>query len=207
MKKFSAFLMAASFILLFGMPAFGQQYPTDKGSKMLLGEVSFTSQSGDLYENSDGDGSTTLSIRPSFGVFIVPGFAIAGDLIYDRTAQANVSYTVFGIAPKVTYFIGGNKKPAAIKGSTLPFVGLGFGYVSHTSKSTWENWASSQEALESTTNGTVIVLGGGILHMLSGSLGMVGELNYQMDKLKPEEGDSVSGNVFMLRIGITGFLY
>ena len=203
MKKIVFILPLFVFIVT---STFAQDYPVDKGSKMILGGITFSSMGGDLYENSDGDRATMIEIMPSIGFFVAPGFAIAGDLLYNRTSQGDDSKTTLGIGPKLIYVIGANTKPATIKGTTYPYLGASFMYLHSTSKYTWGGY--EEETEEYTTTGTAILLGGGILNMISNSLGLFVELGYQMDNLKPEDADkSTSGNKINIRIGITGFLY
>ena len=61
MKNLFRVLFVFTVITLFtsGM-ILAQSSPTDKGSKMIAGELAFSSASGDLYENSDGDGVTSI---------------------------------------------------------------------------------------------------------------------------------------------------
>ena len=49
--------------------------------------------------------------------------------------------------------------------------------------------------------------GGGILHMLSESVGLFGEAAYSIDNMKPEDEDSESGNQFNIIAGLAFFLY
>jgi len=43
--------------------------------------------------------------------------------------------------------------------------------------------------------------------MLGKNLALTGELRYHIQSLKPEEGDSESGNVIAFLIGFAAFLY
>ena len=200
-------------LVLFVGTSFSQDFPTDKGSKIVFGNVAFSSMGGDLYENSDGDRSTTIMATPSLTYFVSPGLAIGGKGLFNRSAQGDDSQTTLGIGPHIIFFIGGNKKPSTIKGTTYPYLGAAFLYMRSTYKSTWEDydpWSGSttKETSESTTSGTAISLGFGIMHMLSNTIGLTGEFAYEIDNLKHEDADkSTSGNKFNILVGISAFLY
>jgi hypothetical protein len=49
--------------------------------------------------------------------------------------------------------------------------------------------------------------GGGVLHMLSGAVGIFGEAAYEIGTYEPNEGDSESGDRFMGIVGLTHFIY
>ena len=118
MKKSALFLLLFVFVVT---SVFAQEYPVDKGSKMVLGGITFSSIGGDLYENSDGDRATYINVMPSFGYFVIPGLAIGADLLYDRTSQGDDTENTLGIGPKVIYAIGANKTPEKIKGTIKAF--------------------------------------------------------------------------------------
>jgi hypothetical protein len=211
MKKVFAVILIA----VFGA-AFSQSFPTDKGSIYIDGSAaaSFTSSSGDLYENSDNKGSTQISIMPSLGYFINPGLAIGGMVEYNKWSQGDNSSSAFGVGPQLTYFIGGNVDPGEAKGKMLPFITAAYLYESNTSKSVVSDYdlfktsKVSASTVESKWTNTSIVVGGGLLHMLSSQVGAQLGVYYMMDSYKHEDADkAVKGNQLMVHVGIMGFVF
>lgn len=177
--------------------SFAGSFPTDKGSAMVAGGFVFSSAGGNLYEE-DGDRSTLIQFNPAINYFVTPGFAVGGKLLFARMSLGDESSTIWGIGPAVMYFFGGNAPKPTVKGTTYPYLGASFAYIHST-----EDYGDEDFSL----SGTTIAFGGGIVHMLSKTVGLFGELNYQIDNLKPEEGDSESGDKFNIGAGFTFFLY
>ena len=75
--------------------------PIDKGSIVLGGTIYFQNQSGDLYENMDGDALTTIAGNPSLGYFISPSILVGADVAFISMSQGDDDLTAFGIGPIV----------------------------------------------------------------------------------------------------------
>ena len=127
-------------LALVGLSTFacGQEFPTDKGSKIIAGGLTFSNMGGDLYEE-DGDRISTLQILPSFSSFVSPGIAIGVKGIISRTSVGDQSNTTLGIGPHVMIFLSGFQKPAKTEGILLPYLGATFFYNTMiASYKTWE---------------------------------------------------------------------
>ena len=87
--------ITAAMLLLFSGAAIAADGPLDKGSWMLDGQFFFRMQSGDLYENNDGDATTVvgigngslnaigdLEIAPAFAYCVSPGLFIGAQISY-----------------------------------------------------------------------------------------------------------------------------
>jgi len=167
------------------------QSPIDKGSINLGGSFSLDSSGGDLYE-IDGDRQTMTMFTPGFRYFIKDGIAVGGDIMYLRIGQGDDSMTTLGIGPAAAYFF----KTKSDK--FYPYVGLGLLYSNYSIEAgTWDSSAS----------GFDFRFGAGLAYMLGKNLALTGELRYHIQSLKPEEGDSESGNVIAFLIGFAAFLY
>jgi len=198
MKRIFSFVCTlAVMLVVICSSAFAQSFPTDKGSKMILGGFAFSNAGGDLYE-VDGDRMTSIQVNPSVSYFVIPGLALGGKFLLQYASQGKASMTTWGIGPQVMYFVGGNQPKSTVKGTTYPYLGAAFFYTRSTFK---------DEDGKDTISGTMISLGGGMLHMLSKTVGLFGEAGYQIDNMKPEDGDSASGNKFNIVAGFTFFLY
>lgn len=184
MKK----VLITALLLSFFAFAFSQEYAVDQGSTIILGTVSFTSEGGDLYENADGDRLTTLSIAPTAIYFVAPNIGLGASVAYQTMSQGGSNYHVLGVGPTVGYFIGNPDS------KNFPYLAAGIQY------NTMGNGNS--------ISGTDIVLGGGILFTVKDHIGIVLDVGYHMQSLKPEGADdSTSGNIIAVGIGIAGLLF
>jgi hypothetical protein len=193
MRKF--LLTSVMFLLLSGT-ILGAQYPVDKGSTIISGGFSFTNSSGELYEDEEGHSTTTLTLAPSVLTFVVPNFAVGGHLQLTRVSQGDANATGLAIGPKLGYFVGGPNSKA------YPYFGMGFGYL----RSTFEV-GSGYERGEYTISGTKFFFSAGVAIMVAPHLAIACEGTYNIDNLKPEHGESASGNTFAIVISLGGFIF
>ncbi|MEE4311168.1 MAG: hypothetical protein V2J62_04810 [candidate division KSB1 bacterium] len=192
MKKTFRVLFVFTVITLFTSGLIlAQSSPIDKGSKIIAGELAFSSASGDLYENSDGDGVTSIEADPFFAYFIAPGLAVGANLLFESESQGDYSQSGWGIGPRVIYFIGSN-------GPTYPYVDVSFLYMSGS-------WDTGEN--DYSWSGNMIRFGGGVMHMITSSVGLFGGVAYSIDSMKPEDGDSESGSQFHIAGGLAVFLH
>lgn len=200
MKKRIAFTIILLFVA--SSTVLAQSYAIDKGSFQIAGMIGYQSMGGDLYEDADENRSTTINVSPGIRYFVAPKIAIGGDILYERTSQGDYSNTTLGIGPVVIIAFGDSKT------KTYPYIGGGFLFASNTDKDVdvdW--WTGEEEEVEHKTTGSDIMFGGGIIHMVSKNLGIMAELSYHIQSMKPEEGESHSGNVIWFRSGLTGFIF
>jgi len=193
----SVCIFAFVIILAYSL-TFSQSFPTDKGSKLVAGEFSYSSSGGDSNENSDGDRDISIDLGSSISYFLSPGLALGADFLFGRSSQGDNSVTMWGIGPRLSYFIGGNHAVSTVKGTTYPFLTVSFVYV----KGGYDYGDN-----ESSVSGNVIGFGGGIMHMLSESVGLYGNVSYSIENMKWEDEDSESGNEFGISAGLSFFLY
>ncbi|MFH0734898.1 MAG: hypothetical protein V1773_10760 [bacterium] len=185
MKKFNL-LISYIFICLFVLSGltYSQSYPTDKGSKVITGSFAFSVSGGDLYENSEGDKLFTLDLNTTAGFFISPGFSIGGKVQYNNTSQSGYSYTQIGIGPQIAHYFGSGER------RSYPFINASVLFISRTSAVT----------------GYQIYFGGGVCVMAAKSIGISGELGYQVESLS-HDSYSATGSRISLSIGIKAFFF
>jgi len=143
-------------------------------------------------------------VTPNMGYFVIPNLEIGGQLIYGSDSQGDASNTIFGIGPAVAYYFDLDKTNTEAKGKIYPYLGAAFLY----DMMTFNNGQPGAEDIKWRT--TTFSLRGGAAFMLSGAVGVYGQLGYDMDSSKqtdPVESESISGSVFGLEIGITSFIY
>ena len=205
MNKLLYQIIIFSALFLISNLSFAQDFPTDKDSKILFGNIAFSSMGGDIY-NSGEERTTTLMATPGLTYFITPGLAIGGKGLLSRSAQGKNSTTIFGIGPHIAYFINGKEKPTNIKGTTYSYIGASFLFTN--TNYTYKSGIGYSSLEERSISGTTLSFGFGIMHMLSNSVGLTSEFSYEIDKVKGENSDNTaSGNKINIIIGISAFLY
>lgn len=178
-------------IVLLGLPGTlaAQGYATDRGSFILGGAASYTSQGGDLYENSDGDRVNTLTVNPYLLYFVSPGLGIGGEVALSRASQGDEDATTVGVGPTIAYYFG----DAASR--VRPFLQAGASYVS-----------LSSDFFDA--SGWGVGGGGGIAFMLSEAVALTLEGVYEIQNISVDEFDEdVDGNEFRFQAGIAAFLF
>lgn len=179
--------------------------PIDKGAWILTGNAYFMTQSGELYDNADGEGKAWLSFAPSVGYFIKPGFMIGvnADYTWESQGDNKTTYMLFG--PTAGFYFHMDPKRVEPRGAVYPFIKGSFLYASDKFKA---------DLFEETTKITQWVGEAGVVYMLSNAVGMNFQAklislkkDYDDDIVDPEIQDSESGNIFQLGAGITAFIY
>jgi hypothetical protein len=199
-------LSAALCMVLIAGFAFGQEFPTDKNSRLVSGGLMYSNSGGDLYEVDDDDRVTSLTIQPVVTTFVAPGIALGAKAIYTRSAAGNSTHTAVGIGPHVAVFVTGFRKPAKIEGATLPYIGASWLYNSYSMKYTSYTYemrgVKDKRTVKDTDNGSTIAFGLGFMHMLTRTFALQTEIGYQIDKI-----DDNSGNKFNIIVGFSGFVF
>lgn len=216
MKKFLSYPLLSFLFLFFFIQSktYSQEFPTDTGSKLIFGNIVFSSAGGDLYENADEDRVSSFTATPSFSFFVSPGLAIGGKGLYSYSGQGKNSETTFGIGPHIIYFFNAGEKPEKISGTTYFYTGAAFMYLHNVIEEEFELYdymgfpTNDTDTDEYSTSGFAVSFGLGIIHMMSNSVGLDFELGYEIDSITPESADeSISGNKINLLVGIIAFLY
>lgn len=195
MKK-AIIILATALLLAATVSAEG---PVDKGSVIVGGGFSFTSNGGDLYENFEGDGQTFITFMPNLAFFVAPSIAVGGEIIFQKSSQGDYSESGFGIGPSVAYFFNTDPTRTEIKGAVYPYVELYFQYI----KLSMDDGGGDDKA-----NLTAFGGKGGIMYMLTKHWAVNSNLYYQSESLKPDGADdSISGSTLGLSVGVTAFLF
>jgi len=165
--------------------AHAQTYAVDQGSLLIGGRGSFTSVATDNDGASESDRVNQLFVNPSGQYFITPGLAVGGDVLFSYASDDGSNITRYGIGPSVTYFFGRDER------SYYPFVSGSVGVTRFNSG-----------GLDEGRTQTRYRSSGGVLVMLSRSVGVTGELFYQHI-----DNDQLQTNAFGLAFGISAFLF
>ena len=191
-------LLAFCVLLLLGTSAFGADGPVAKGSMILTGNLYFMSQSGDLYENWEGDGLTTVSLTPGIGYFISPGFVIGGDFNLLNMSQGEYSGTAFSVGPKLGYYFGANNARTEFKGAAYPYIAA------------FASFGSISEEGDDDISTTSLGFTGGVVYMVSNAVGIDLGLRFASDKYSTEidgESYSESGTSLLIGAGVSAFIF
>jgi len=173
---------------------FCQEYAVDKGASFVGGNVSFTSQGGDLFADEENNRATTFTMTPSINHFILKNFCIGGGIALSSQTQGRARINSVGVGPQIGYVFG---KPSS---TAFPYFDAGVRYYSMTS--------DNVSYIDSNVNGTDIFFGFGVLVPLKSHVGMAFEGEYHRMDLKGQNtGPSTSGDIFSIGIGIVGLLY
>ncbi|NQS99431.1 MAG: outer membrane beta-barrel protein [candidate division Zixibacteria bacterium] len=195
MKKTFTTLFLLLFLLT-TITALGQDSPISKGAMLIGGSVSFASMSGDLYED-DGDKATQFQFSPTYYYFVTKGFACGAKFAYLSQSKGDWSSSILSIGPALGYFIDtGNEK-------IYPYLGVAYTFDSSKDED------SSEGGYEYKATGSHLIFGLGAAFMLSDHLAVIPEIAYNLVTLEPDETDAESydGNIFMISIGLAGFLW
>jgi hypothetical protein len=178
-------LLALAALVLLATAASAQGYPTDKGSILLDGAISFTSQG---FEDVD-ERATNINVNPSLGYFIMPGLAIGAEVLLDKTSFDELSSTSLGVGPFVAYFFGG---PAS---RTYPFISAGVNYVSN-----------STEGVD--TSGLGAEVAAGAAFMVARNAALTASAFAQFSSFSAVGSDeSFGSNTFGVRGGVAVFIF
>lgn len=173
--------------LLIAPNVLAQSYAIDKGSYLLGGTVSFSSEGGDdiLY---GGERVSTLTLNPSFAYFVTSGLALGADVLYSSASSGGASITSLGLGPNLAYFFGG---PTS---SAYPFISAGIAYTSTDVGVTLSGFGAD--------------VSGGVTFMVARNVGLTAEAFFQTSSLSADElDDSFGMNTFGLRGGVTAFIF
>lgn len=166
---------------------FSQQYALDKGSIMLSGAANFTKYSGAYFKDTEGTGTNLLSLSTSGHYFIIPNLILGVGIDYARLSQRESVFTTINAGPNLGYALGGPES------KIFPYIITGYRYNLY------------EDVVDLTGND--LFLGIGAILLGSDHIGLDLNVTYHMVDLKPDEGDSQSGNVFSIGCGIAGFIF
>ncbi len=180
--------------------------PVDVSSMIVGGEVDIKSQGGDLHENNDGDGRTSIEFSYFLAYFCAPSIAVGGEISASSSSRGDYSGSSFGIGPTIAYYFNLDAARTEVKGTIYPYVQAFFKYGS--SKSSWEP--------DDDFKSRITYVGGksGIIYMVTDHWAVNANIYYQSENYKqiepevlPGDDESKSGNTLGFKVGITAFLY
>ena len=180
-------VLMASVTLLAAQSVAAQSSATDRGSFLVAGSASFSSNR----TAGDDDRLTVLNVNPTIQYFVAPGVAVGASLGLGRASADNVTSTTIGIGPILTLYFN------QVSPTVLPFISAEFN-VSQTLIET--------QITDNDVTNTGIQGAAGLLLLLSNSVGINAQLFYR--HLNVSAGDSdLDGNSYGLAFGISAFVF
>ncbi len=88
------------FAVLSAGPAAAQQYATDRGVVLVAG----TANVSHFHDRRSGGSSTTVSLNPRVGYFVIPGLALSANLQVASTSSDGASTHAWGVGPGATWY-------------------------------------------------------------------------------------------------------
>lgn len=209
MKK----LLVLGAVALFG----AMNAQTEKGSWVVGGSTTLGFNSANTkYKNDgnsvDGPKVSTFNVTPSVGYFVIDKLAIGLDLGYTSLTtkvenefmgtnySSKSTISTFSILPTATYYFKSDSK-------VLPYLGVGAGYS--TSKEKFTQNGSGSNNYEDTLNGFAWKGKGGIVFLVTPSIGLDLGVSYMGTNQKYDGDNSdvkVKTNTFGVNAGISVFL-
>ena len=160
-----------------------------KGTWELQGTVSFSSSSGELYND---ESLTVFSLSPAVHYFVINKLALGGKLDVVSRSQGNSSNSSLFIGPSVRYFLARD-----LDAHVNPYLGAAILLRSMSEETTVGNTTYKYDA-----SGSSIQLSAGLAWFLHEHLALTPELSVNLESLEGE-----SGTTIMLGMGLAGFLY
>ena len=173
--------------------ASAQSYAMDHGAWTVGGTASVAHGSTQGFDN----GRTAISLFPSVGYFVLPGFVVAATLQYVHSSGNGYSSasTGFGAGPRLAYYFG--KGPATFHPYVAAAALVGSesrGFMGSTSSNGWWSWRGA----------------GGIAFLLARNVAVTGEafygqIHYDLPDVIPSSSRTTDS--FGLSFGLSLFLY
>ena len=208
MKK----LLVLGAVALFG----AMNAQTEKGSWVVGGSTTLGFNSANTKykydgQSEDGPKVSTFTITPSVGYFVIDKLAIGVDLGYTSLTtkmeesfmgtnySAKSTLSTFSILPTATYYFKSDSQ-------ILPYLGVGAGYS--TSKEKFTQTGGGSNEYEDNLNGFAWKGKGGIVFLLTPSIGIDLGVSYMGSNGKYDDDSDakVQTNTFGVNVGISVFL-
>ncbi len=166
------------------------EYELDKGAVEIGGEFTFSSSSGDLYEDNSGNPFYNTHISPYCYYMIGSGFGFGGVIQYSESSQGDFSYSSTMLGPTAIFYIGNDSS------EVWPFLSAAVLLTSWTYEN--NSWGSSN----STNSGNTVHISGGLALRLVDHIVFRAKLYLDLDKIEKRSGRETGIN-----FGLAGIIY
>jgi hypothetical protein len=182
-------ILSAALVALCLVPSTtpAQSYPTDRGSWIVGGHVSFASQRGRQAGMTEPT-ETVLEIMPNVQYFVVPGLAVGVEGALARARAGDTTVSLYGGGPALTYYFGRDAR------AWHPYLGT----------TAQMGWLKSTYEGDSTL--TTIGAMGGVLLMLGPGVGLDTRLFHDWQSSRDPTTSGGRWTTMGLAVGIAAFL-
>jgi hypothetical protein len=187
------FLCILPILFIVSRISFAADWELEKGSTGIGGSFTYNSKSGDLYEDSRGEGHTIATLATNYQYFFSTMFSMGGNFMFSSFSRGNYTSRTVSIGPAVTYYFGDRTS------KNWPFIGASF--LAETVSWDDDSWNENNSY-----KNTTIQMSAGMMFKLVDHYGIRGGLFYNIDQSE-FDNEAEKGNVFGLRFGFSGFIY
>jgi len=169
-----------------------QQHPTDKGSVLVGG----TANLSHFRDKGNDASSTSLTLNPRVGYFVVPGLALTANLQLIFASSEDASTHAYGVGPGVTYYF---RHRSVLLNPYLAVRTLYYRETSHLDG--FPDRTSEQFAWSGA---------GGVSLFVARNVAILGELYYQHFHVTASVQDASSSNSaeeYGFQFGISAFVF
>jgi len=182
-------------------PSTQDHYPTEKGSIMVSGSLSFSSVSSMNSTTipasglSSGSSLTSLSLTPNATYFLTSRFGLGLDVSYSIISEDNSKLYETAIGPKLILALG------KLQNVVRPYLSLGVDYLSISETREIYNEYSFSSITE-THAGSIVKFGFGSMIICGENLAIPVEISYLITSVGDQQTSTMGASV-----GLAGFFY
>ncbi|MFC1475350.1 hypothetical protein ACFLQG_01760 [Candidatus Zixiibacteriota bacterium] len=183
--------------------------PIDKGSLLLDGSVYYQSQTGELWDDNEDVGVTTvgfgsvgigaisLEVTPTVGYFVANGVCIGAQIGFQSISFGDDDkINIFAVGPSLGYYVKTNPSSTDVKGSVYIY---GRGYVT---------FGSLRDENDDGTDITQYGANVGLIYLVSSAVGADLSMKIQKDSWKDKDAsEAETGTTIRFGVGLTAFIF
>lgn len=194
--KFQHILIAFLVVFTAGW-VFAQSNPVEQSNFLVGGKIYFQSQTGEAYEDENGESTTTFSLNPDFGLFFADGFYLGAAFEMQSIDTGEKRRLEYSIGPKIGYFYNSDKYREDNQGALFPYAAIFF------TVGDFQN----HDAVELNYTKTTFGVNFGAIKMISPALGLDIALKVSYDSFETKDDNSAGMNGVTARfgLGLVGF--
>ncbi|MCK4632549.1 MAG: hypothetical protein KAT79_04720 [candidate division Zixibacteria bacterium] len=197
-------------VMLCALVANAAENPVDKGCFNLDGVFSYSSHS--MVDVEDADDLTFMTLTSNIGYFIAPGIRIGSAVNYSQVKFGEMKVTISGFGPSIAYYFNSDDSRLEAKGAIYPYV-QGFYMFAGNIKveADMSDIDPSLDPEETKINVTSYGGRGGIVYMMSNSVGLDLSVSYARDEMEPDDppegSEPTKFNTLMFGAGVSAFIF
>jgi len=197
-------------VMLCSLAVNAAENPVDKGSFNLNGLFSYSSHS--MVDVEDAEDLKITTLTSNIGYFVAPGIRLGLVANVNQIKLGDTKVTLSGFGPSIAYYFNMDASRLEAKGAVYPYA-QGFYLFAGSIKV--EGDASDIDPSLGTEETKINVTSyggrGGIVYMLSNSVGLDMSITYSREEIElddaPEDSEPLKFNTLMFGAGISAFIF